>query len=93
MSTLRNTTIIVTAVVFATFLLAAGPASMGFDGQNAFATKKSTKFNELLQGIGQSTATGQTSDCFSELGDTLVSCNNVALSFNLNDGNNAAAQQ
>ena len=32
------------------------------------------------------------SDCGSG-NDTTASCNNVALSFNLNDGNNAIAQQ
>ena len=53
--------------------------------------KKRTS-NEAVQGIGQSTETAQLSECFSG-NDTLASCNNVALSFNLNDGNNALAQQ
>ena len=48
--------------------------------------------NEAIQGIGQSTETAQLSECFSG-NDTTASCNNVALSFNLNDGNNAIAQQ
>ena len=48
--------------------------------------------NEAIQGIGQSTETAQLSECFSG-NDTLASCNNVALSFNLNDGNNAIGQQ
>jgi hypothetical protein len=48
--------------------------------------------NEALQGIGQSTETAQLSECFSG-NDTTASCNNVALSFNLNDGNNALGQQ
>ena len=48
--------------------------------------------NEAIQGIGQSTETAQLSECFSG-NDTLASCNNVALSFNLNDGNNALGQQ
>lgn len=92
MSTVKNTTILVSAIVFATILLAAGPISGGTDNINAFATKNN-KLNEAIQGIGQSTNTTQSSDCFSESGDSTASCNNVALSFNLNDGNNAAGQQ
>ena len=53
--------------------------------------KKRTS-NEAVQGIGQSTETAQLSECFSG-NDTTASCNNVALSFNLNDGNNALAQE
>ncbi|TVP41719.1 hypothetical protein [Candidatus Nitrosocosmicus arcticus] len=53
--------------------------------------KKRTS-NEALQGIGQSTETAQLSECGSG-NDTTASCNNVALSFNLNDGNNALGQQ
>ncbi len=53
--------------------------------------KKRTS-NEAVQGIGQSTETAQFSECNSG-NDTIASCNNVALSFNLNDGNNAAGQQ
>ena len=44
------------------------------------------------QGIGQDTETLQSSRCGSG-NDTTASCNNVALSFNLNDGNNALGQQ
>jgi len=92
MSTLKNTTTIVSAIVFATVILAVAPAIMGLDGQSVFATKNK-KSNDSLQGIGQSTTTGQSSDCFSELGNTIASCNNLAFSINLNDGNNAAGQQ
>ena len=53
--------------------------------------KKRTS-NEAIQGIGQSTETTEFSECNSG-NDTTVSCNNVALSFNLNDGNNALGQQ
>jgi len=53
--------------------------------------KKRTS-NEAVQAIGQSTETTQLSECFSG-NDTTASCNNVALSFNLNDGNNALGQQ
>lgn len=57
----------------------------------AFATKK--KSNDSFQGIDQESTTGQSAGCDSENGTTLASCNNVALSFNLNDGNNANGQQ
>ncbi len=53
--------------------------------------KKSSN-NEAVQGIGQNTETLQASSCGSGE-DTTASCNNVALSFNLNDGNNALGQQ
>jgi hypothetical protein len=72
-------------------LLAAGPSSIGLDNQNVFA-KKIVKSNKSTQGIDQSTTTEQAAVC-NALGDTLISCNNVALSFNLNDGNNTAGQQ
>lgn len=55
-----------------------------------FATKK--KINEAEQGIGQNATTLQESICDSG-NDTLASCNNVALSFNLNDGKNPLGQQ
>jgi ABC-type antimicrobial peptide transport system permease subunit len=48
--------------------------------------------NDAAQGIGQNTETLQASSCGSNE-DTTASCNNVALSFNLNDGNNALGQQ
>ncbi len=61
-------------------------------GDNNNGDKKKKKSNEAVQGIGQSTETLQGSSCGSG-NDTTASCNNVALSFNLNDGNNALAQQ
>jgi ABC-type uncharacterized transport system YnjBCD ATPase subunit len=61
-------------------------------GDNNNGDKKKKKSNEAVQGIGQSTETAQLSECLSG-NDTTASCNNVALSFNLNDGNNAIAQQ
>ena len=59
-------------------------------GDNHHGKKK--KSNESEQSIGQNSTIAQASACDS-LGDTTASCNNVALSFNLNDGNNAAGQQ
>ena len=61
-------------------------------GDNHNGDKKKKKSNEAVQGIGQSTETLQGSSCGSG-NDTTASCNNVALSFNLNDGNNALGQQ
>ncbi len=66
-------------------------AISGIDNQ-VFAEGKKKKSNESEQGIGQNTNTTQAAAC-DALGDTTASCNNVALSFNLNDGNNAAGQQ
>ena len=82
--------ILAVVTIFATTLLVGGSLTAGLDEQNVFA--KSKKSNNSTQGIGQETLTGQEAVCDS-LGDNLASCNNVALSFNLNDGNNAAAQQ
>ena len=62
------------------------------DGDQYNGDKKKKKSNEAGQGIGQSTETLQGSSCGSG-NDTTASCNNVALSFNLNDGNNALGQQ
>ena len=61
-------------------------------GDNHNGDKKKKKSNEAVQGIGQITETLQGSSCGSG-NDTTASCNNVALSFNLNDGNNAIAQR
>lgn len=90
MSTLKNTTTIVSAIVFATVILAVAPVLMGLDGHSAFATNK--KSSSLLQGIGQDSFTGQDATC-ETVNNTLASCNNVALSLNGNEGNNAAGQQ
>lgn len=61
-------------------------------GDNHHGDKKKKKSNEAIQEINQSTETLQSSSCGSG-NDTSDSCNNVALSFNINDGNNALAQQ
>ena len=63
-----------------------------FAGGDNHHDKKKKKSNEAAQGIAQDTETLQASSCGSG-NDTLASCNNVALSFNLNDGNNALGQQ
>jgi hypothetical protein len=53
--------------------------------------KKSSN-NDAVQGIGQSTETLQSSSCGSG-NDTKASCNNLAFSVNVNDGNNALGQE
>ena len=53
---------------------------------------KKNKSNDALQGIGQDSETLQDSSCGSG-NDTTASCNNLAFSLNLNDGNNALGQQ
>ena len=60
------------------------------DNNAAFATKK--KSNESFQDIIQESSTAESAECFSN-NNTLASCNNVALSLDLNDGNNAAGEQ
>ena len=61
-------------------------------GDNHHGDKHKNKSNDSFQGIDQSTETLQSSSCGSG-NDTTASCNNVALSLNLNDGNNALGQQ
>jgi len=92
MNTIKNTSKVLTLMtIFATTLLVVGSLTAAIGDQNTFA-KKSEKSNNSTQGIGQETLTGQ--DALCDTGNnTLASCNNVALSFNLNDGNNAAGQQ
>jgi hypothetical protein len=66
--------------------------NMAFAGGDNHNGDKKKKSNEALQDIGQVSETAQLSECNSG-NDTLASCNNVALSFNLNDGNNALGQE
>ena len=61
-------------------------------GDNHHGDKHKKKSNEAIQDLEQFSGTGQASSCGSG-NDTTVSCNNVALSFNLNDGNNALGQE
>ena len=68
-------------------------ANMAFaGGDNHHGDKHKNKSNNAGQAIGQDTETLQSSSCGSG-NDTTASCNNVALSFNLNDGNNALGQE
>ena len=61
-------------------------------GDNHHGDKHKKKSNEAIQDLEQFSGTGQDSSCGSG-NDTTASCNNVALSLNLNDGNNALGQQ
>jgi len=77
--------------ILSIFIAAALVGSAVTFGVNmAFATKKSS--NDLAQFLGQSSETGQFSECATD-NNTLASCNNVGLSINAQDGNNAAGQQ
>ena len=67
-------------------------AFAGGDKHDDDDKKKKKKSNEAAQAISQDTETLQAASCGSG-NDTTASCNNVALSFNLNDGNNALGQQ
>ncbi|ALI34800.1 hypothetical protein NMY3_00590 [Candidatus Nitrosocosmicus oleophilus] len=92
MSIIKNKSMILAVVItFATTLLVAGGLNVNTDNQSVFAKK--IKSNNSTQGVLQDQFTGQSSEVFSENGNSTASGNNVALSFNLNDGNNALGQQ
>ncbi len=77
--------------IMSIFIAAALVGSVVTFGDNmALATKKTS--NEELQLLEQLSETGQFSECATD-NNTLASCDNVGLSFNAQDGNNAAGQQ
>ena len=77
--------------IMSVFIASALVGSVVTLGDNmAFATKKTS--NEGAQFLDQLSETGQFSECATE-NNTLASCNNVGLSLNAQDGNNAAGQQ
>jgi hypothetical protein len=78
--------------VLSIFIAAALIGSVVAYGDNYAYAGGKKKSNELLQLLEQSSVTGQSSSCGSE-DDTVASCNNLAFTANLNDGNNAAGQQ
>jgi hypothetical protein len=78
--------------VLTMFIAAALIGSVVAYGDNYAYAGGKKKSNELLQLLEQSSVTGQSSSCGSE-DDTVASCNNLAFTANLNDGNNAAGQQ
>ena len=78
--------------VLSIFIAAALIGSVVAYGDNYAYAGGKKKSNELLQLLEQCSVTGQSSSCGSE-DDTVASCNNLAFTANLNDGNNAAGQQ
>lgn len=89
MSTINKTPIIIAVLAMAS-LFVAGPVSMSMDELNVYANKKS---DAASQGLLQGQLTDQSSEVFSETGSSTASGNNVDLSLNLNDGQNALGQQ
>jgi len=89
MSTITKTPIII-AVLAIVSLFVAGPVSMNMGELNVYANKKS---DAASQGLLQGQLTEQSSEVFSENGTSTASGNNVDLSVNLNDGQNALGQQ
>jgi hypothetical protein len=86
----KNQKIGIFGIMFIAAALIGSVVAISGDNNAAFATKK--KSNESSQDIIQESSTGESSECFSK-NNALASCNNVALSLNLNKGNSAAAQQ
>ena len=86
----KNQKVGIFGIMFIAAALIGSVVAVSGDNYTAFATKK--KSNDSLQDITQESFTGESSECFSN-NNTLASCNNVALSLNGNDGNNAAGQQ
>ena len=86
----RNQKVGIFGIMFIAAALIGSVVAISGDNNAAFATKK--KSNDSFQDINQESFTGESAECFSN-DNTLASCNNVALSLNLNDGNNAAGQQ
>jgi hypothetical protein len=89
MSKITKTPIIIAVLAIAS-LFVAGPVSMSMDELNVYANKKS---DAASQGLSQGQLTAQSSEVFSENGSSTASGNNVDLSLNLNDGQNALGQQ
>ena len=80
--------------VLSIFIAAALIGSVVSYGDNmAYAGGKDKKSNESVQLLEQLSLTEQASSCGTENGKTIASCNNLAFTANLNDGNNAAGQQ
>lgn len=80
--------------ILSIFLAAALLGSVVAYGENmAYAGGKNKKSNDAVQVLDQSSLTGQDSSCFSKLGKTVASCNNLAFTLNLQDGNNALGQK
>ena len=89
MSTITRTPIIIAVLAIAS-LYGDGPVSMSMHELNVYANKKS---DAASQDLPQDQFTAQSSEVFSENGTSTASGNNIDLSLNLNDGQNALGQQ
>ncbi|MDF0681656.1 MAG: hypothetical protein P0116_11905 [Candidatus Nitrosocosmicus sp.] len=89
MSKITKTPIIIAVLAIAS-LFVAGPVSMSMGELNVYANKQS---DAASQGLSQGQLTAQSSEVFSENGSSTASGNNVDLSLNLNEGQNALGQQ
>ena len=89
MSKITRTPIIIAVLAIAS-LFVAGSLSMSMHELNVYANKKS---DAASQDLPQDQFTAQSSEVFSENGTSTASGNNIDLSLNLNDGQNALGQQ
>ena len=89
MSKITRTPIIIAVLAIAS-LFVAGPLSMSMHELNVYANKKS---DAASQDLPQDQSSAQSSEVFSENGTSTTSGNNIDLSLNLNDGQNALGQQ
>ncbi len=89
MSTITRTPIIIAVLAIAS-LFVAGPVSMSMDELNVYANKKSYTAS---QDLSQGELSEQSSESIFREWNRTASDNNVDLSFNLNDGQNALGQQ
>ena len=78
--------------ILSMFIAAALIGSVVAYGDNYAYAGGKKKVNESVQIIEQLSTTAQSSTCGAE-DDNVASCNNLAFTANLNDGNNAAGQQ
>ena len=81
---------LIIAVLAIASLYVDGPVLMSMHELNVYANKKS---DAASQDLPQDQFTAQSSEVFSENGTSTASGNNIDLSLNLNDGQNALGQQ
>ncbi len=90
MSNIKTTSII--AIAFFAAMMTVGAIVMSLDtNQAAFAKKH--KHNDADQTTFQGQNSDQSSKCSSSNGTVSTSCNNVALEFNKNTGNDVVGQR
>ena len=81
---------LIIAVLAIASLYVDGPVLMSMHELNVYANKKS---DAASQDLPQDQSSAQSSEVFSENGTSTTSGNNIDLSLNLNDGQNALGQQ